>query len=66
VYGPFTLILLINSIAIAKNKSSKIIIITYTNWATKLVALCSGVVILSKLRGVIKAVISLLLTFKVS
>jgi hypothetical protein len=55
-----------NSIATARNRSFKIVITTYINWATKLVALCSGVVILSKLRGVIKAIISLLLTFKVS
>ena len=66
VYSPFTLILSINSIAIARNKSFKIIIITCTNQATKLVASCNRVVILSKLRGVIKAIISLLLTFKVS
>ena len=66
VYSPFTLILLINSIIIAKNKSSKIVIITYINQATKLVAPCNKVVILSKLRGVIKAIISLLLIFKVS
>ena len=66
IYSPFTLISLINGIAIAKNKSFKIVIITRINQATKLVALCSGVVILSKLRGVIKLVISRLLTFKVS
>ena len=66
VYGPFTLILSINGIAIAKNKSFKIVITTYITQATKLVALCSKVVILSKLRGVIKAIISLLLIFKVS
>jgi hypothetical protein len=52
--------------AIARNKFSKIVIITYINWATKLIALCNRVVILSKLRGVIKLVISRLLTFKVS
>jgi len=56
----------INGIAIARNKSFKIVIITCINWATELVALCSRVVILSKLRGVIKLVISRLLTFKVS
>ena len=66
VYGPFTLILSINGIVIAKNKSSKIVITTCTNWAIKLVALYSRVVILSKLKGVIKAIISLLLIFKVS
>ena len=66
VYSPFTLILSINSIAIARNKSFKIVIITYTNQATKLVAPCNRVIILSKLKGVIKAIISLLLTFKVS
>ena len=66
VYSPFTLILSINSIAIARNKSSKIVITTCTNQATKLVAPCNKVVILSKLKGVIKAIISLLLTFKVS
>ena len=66
IYSPFTLISLINGIAIAKNKSFKIVIITRINQATKLVALCSGVVILSKLRRVIKLVISRLLTFKVS
>ena len=66
VYSPFTLILSINSIAIARNKSSKIVITTYINQATELVAPYSKVVILSKLRGVIKLVISRLLTSKVS
>ena len=66
IYSPFTLILLINSIAIARNKSFKIVIITCINQATKLVASYNRVVILSKLRGVIKLVISRLLTFKVS
>ena len=66
VYSPFTLILSINSIAIAKNKSFKIVIITCINQATKLVAPCNRVVILSKLRRVIKAIISLLLTFKIN
>ena len=66
IYSPFTLISSINSIAIARNKSSKIVITTYINQATKLVAPCNRVVILSKLKGVIKAIISLLLTFKVS
>ena len=66
VYSPFTLISSINSMAIARNKSSKIVIITYINQATELVAFCNKVVILSKLRGVIKLVISRLLTFKVS
>jgi hypothetical protein len=48
----------INSIAIAKNKSFKIVITTYINWATKLVALCNRVIILSKLKRVINAIIS--------
>jgi len=52
--------------AIARNKSSKIVIITYINWATELIAPYNRVVILSKLRGVIKLVISRLLTFKVN
>ena len=66
VYSPFTLILSINNIIIAKNESFKIIIITYINQAIKLVALYSKVVILNKLKGVIKAIISLLLIFKVN
>ena len=66
IYSPFTLILSINGIAIAKNKSFKIVIITRINQATELVAPCNRVVILSKLKGVIKPIISRLLTFKVS
>ena len=49
-----------------RKRSSSIVIITYTNWATEFVAPYRTVVILSNPMGVIKAVISLLLILSIS
>ena len=49
-----------------RKRSSSIVIITYTNWATEFIAPYRIVIIFSNLIGVIKAVISLLLTLSIS
>jgi len=45
-----------NSIVILGNRSFSIIIITYINYITKLVALWGGIIILSNLRGIINTI----------
>ena len=65
-YSPLTLILLRNSIITFGKRFLSIIIITYINQATKFITPYRIVVILSNPIGIIKAIISLLLTLSIS